>query len=263
MIEEAINSIVALTRQTDKRGFLTQKIEASFDGKPATYERTINATVNGPMLGEILTPYRAPKLQVSTLTGFLDAIDAGVGGDTFGRVIHVEDYLTVSLKTAASDIYGVRDTLITAKYTPPGSFVFDDYQRSEKFLIGLETCFLHIDGDDSLYVKQLASNLKAGDTVHAQDDGVNQSITLKTGQVEAAEHKVKARVKLTPIRTFYEAAPVESEFLIRFRPSQEGLPMVALFSLGGTRWMGESMLSVKKYLSDQLALAAVKIPILA
>jgi hypothetical protein len=261
MIEEAINRIVELTRQGSKRDQLTQLVAGEFDGNHFDYEHKIEPTNHGPKLGEVLTPFRVPKLVVSTLTGFLDAIAAGVGGKLEGRIIHVEDHETVSLKTAQSDVFGVRDTLLTAKYAPTGAFVFDNYQKSETFLIGLETCFLQIDDDDSFYVKQLASNLKSGDTVHAQDDGVNQSITLKTGQIEAADHKVKARVKLTPIRTFSEAAPVESEFLIRFRPSPDGLPQVALFSLGGTRWKGESMLSIKKYLADNLG--DVRIPILA
>lgn len=266
MIAEAIAEIVELGRQASKRDVLTIDITGQFDGQEVSYEHKIEPTNHGPKLGECITPYRAPKLLVSTLTGFLDAIAAGVGGKLEGRIVHVEDYLTVSLKDAASDIFGVRNTLITAKYAPPGVFSFDEYIKPETLLIGLETAFLRIDGDDTEYVKRLVSNLKAGDTVHSQDDGVNQTVTLKLGQVEAAEHAVKARVRLTPIRTFYEAAPVESEFLIRFKPSTGGLPLVALYNLGGTRWQGESMLAIKKYLEDHLHHAQVghaKVPIIA
>lgn len=256
MIEEAITKIVELTRQAESREYLTLPLQGTYDGKSQTYEYGIKTTVNGPELGEVLKPFRPAKLQVATLTGFVDAIAAGVAGAMEGRLVHVEDYLTVSLKSALCDVYGVRDTFLTAKYAPAGDFQFNQYMSGEQFLIGLSTCFLRLDGDDTDYVVKVASNMKAGDTVHSTDDGVNQTVDLKKGQVETVEVAVKNRIKLTPIRTFYEAAPVETEFLLRLKATG-GLPLVALFPLGGTRWQGESMLSIKKYLGDNLATGTV------
>lgn len=257
MIAEAIDKVQTLALLGE--GGSHSKIALALPGAPTGVEFVyrLKPTENGRELGEILQPPRPAKLQVSTLTGFLDAIAAGVCGDPLqfaatGKIIHVEDYLTVSVKSAATDLYGVRDTLLTAKYTPPGNFVFDQFQNPETFIIGLETMFLRLDGDDTEYVKKLASNLKAGDTVHSQDDGVNQTVTLKMGQVESAEHAVKARVKLTPIRTFSESAPCQNEFLIRFKPAGSGLPTVALYNLSGTLWQNHAMLSIKKYLGDNL-----------
>jgi hypothetical protein len=248
MIEEAINTIVELERKAAGHE-LTRVLKGAYSGAAVEYEARVKTTDNGRELGEIITPFRPAKLSVSTLTGFIDAIEAGID-DVAGRtIIHVDDFETVSLKTAATDIYGVRDTLLVAKYAKPGAFLFDQYQPGETFLIGLETCFLRLDGDDSEYVKALASNLKAGDTVHSQDDGVSQTVDLRMGQIETKEAKVKARVKLTPIRTFAEAAPVEGEFLFRLKGTGQ-LPLVSLFTLGGTKWQGECMLSIKKYLSE-------------
>lgn len=257
MIAEGLEKFAEIVRQANNREQLTHLIDATYDGADASYEYAIDATANGPALGKVIQPFRPAKLLVSTLTGFIDAVNAGIAGPADkvkdNRIIHVEDYLTVSLKTALCDSYGQRDTLLTAKYTPPGIFVFDQYQQSETFLIGLETSFLRIDGDDRNYVKLLVSTLKAGDTVHAQDAGVNQVVTLKIGQIETAEHAVKARVKLTPIRTFDESAPVESEFLIRFKAAPGGgLPLVALFNLNGTRWQCQCMASIKRYLGEHL-----------
>lgn len=253
MIQEAIREIVELSRQGTSRDALTAKLLKPYDGHEHTYEYRIEPTKDGPHLGEAIAPFRPAKLQVSTLTGFVDAIAAGIAGagGPGGRVVHVEDYLTVTLKSALCDFHGVRDTFLTAKYAPPGDFKFSEYQSGEQFLIGLSTCFLRIDGDDTDYVTKVTSNMKGGDTVHSTDDGVNQTVALKTGQIETVEVTVKNRVKLTPIRTFYEAAPVETEFLLRLKATG-GLPLVALFPLGGTRWQGESMLSIKKYLGDNL-----------
>jgi hypothetical protein len=256
MIQEAIREIVELARQGSHRDKLTVDLTKPYDKERIVYEYKVEPTKDGPHLGEVIAPFRPAKLQVATLTGFVDAIGAGIAGTMEGRVVHVEDYLTVALKSALCDVYGARDTFLTAEYAPPGDFAFSQYLPGEQFLIGLSTCFLRIDGDDTDYVVKLASNMKAGDTVHSTDDGVNQSIALKVGQVETVEHAVKNRIKLTPIRTFYEAAPVETEFLLRFKPAG-GLPLVALFPLGGTRWQGESMLSIKKYLGDNLPVGTV------
>lgn len=236
---------------------LTEVHELTLDGETRKFRFRIDPTQNGRKLGEIVSPPRPAKLEVETLTGLIDAVIAGVAGvpeDVIKtRIFHVEDHHTVSVQSVACDHYGIRDKYVVAKYTPPGNFDFDQYMPSEKFIIALETSFLMLDGDDMMYVKKLVSNLKAGDTVHAQDDGVNQSVTIKTGEVQTAEVKVKARVKLTPIRTFAEVAPVESEFLIRLKPAPSGLPYVALFNLNGLKWQAETMQSIKKYLVDHLA----------
>ncbi len=235
---------------------LTEDHTLEFDGKEEVFQFRVEPTAYGRKLGEIIQPPRPAKLQVSTLTGLVDAVAAGVAGDTgavkASRIFHVEDHHTVAVESIECDRYGVRDKLILAKYTPPGTFSFDEYMPSEKFLIALETSFLMLDGDDTLYVKKLVSNLKAGDTVHAQDNGVNQTVTVKMGQVEATEHLVKARVKLTPLRTFAECSPVENEFVIRFKAVSGGLPLVALFNLNGLRWQGECMQSIKSYLVKNL-----------
>lgn len=237
---------------------LSDELSLPYDGGLTPYTFKTNTTENGRTLGEIVKPPRPEKLLVATLTGFIDAIAAGIvpskEGVLKGRVIHVEDPLTVSVKAAVCDIFGVRDTLLMAKHSPAGEFKVDEYISSERFLIQLQTCFLRIDGDDFDYVQKVCSNLKAGDTVHAQDDGVNQRVTLQVGKVEAGaiDVNLKARVRLTPLRTFAEAAPIESEFLLRLKPNPNGLPMVALFGLEGDKWKGLAMQSIKKYLKDNL-----------
>ncbi len=256
MIAEGIQKISELVRQSVQREILTHFTSNKYQGLDVSYEYKVESTNNGIQLGEVIKPFRPPILSVSTLTGFIDAVKAIKTGD---NMIHIQDYRNVALKSTDSDKYGIRETVLLATYTPPGVFLFDTYQDSEKFLIGLETSFFRIDGDDTDYVKKLASNLKSGNSVHAQDDGINQKITVKLGEINTTEHDVRARVKLTPIRTFNEAAPVESEFLIRFKTVNNGLPEVALFNLNGLRWQNQSMLAIKHYLGKHLE----GIPILA
>jgi hypothetical protein len=94
--------------------------------------------------------------------------------------------------------------------------------------------------------------LKAGETVHAQDDGVNQTVTMKLNQVESVDVPVKPEIVLCPIRTFAEVAPAIERFLLRLKPAASQLPLIALFPLGGTKWKGDTMLAIKHYLAKHL-----------
>lgn len=218
------------------------------NGQSFNYQ--IEAHEDGRVLGEMLTPPRPQKLYVSTLTGFLDAIAANAV-NVKETIIHVEDYLTVSVKSAICDVYGVRDILLTAKHQPINAFNFDTYYSDPaRFIIGLQIAFLQT--EELLALIRIASNLKAGKSIAVEDDGFSQTVTLKAGEVSTAEVKVPPRIKLVPIRTFAEAAPVVGEFLIRFQQSKEETPSIALFNVDGTKWQGETMQSIKTYLAKNL-----------
>jgi hypothetical protein len=247
---EAINTIPDIERlvKAQNAAPLIESDVALVNGQHFDYR--IKSDNFGRTLGELLTPPRPAKLNVSTLTGFLDAIAAETIG--YGpTVIHVEDYLTVSVKSTACDVYGVRDTLLTAKHTPIDAFRFDEYYNDPaRFIIGLQVAFLQT--DELLKLIRIASNLKAGNTVQVEDDGFSQTVTLKAGEVSTAEVKVPPRIKLIPIRTFPEAAPAETEFLIRFKQTPDQTPAIALFNVDGTKWQSDTMLSIKAYLAKNL-----------
>jgi hypothetical protein len=251
MIKEAIQEIVQLAKQGEGLE-LQQVIHSAFDGNPVDYSAKVAPTPHGRELGEIIKPFRPVNLNVTTLTGFLDAIKAGCAGELAkGRVVHVESYLQVAIKSAYADEFGVRDTFVTAKHTPAGSFTFDQYYTdSARFIIGLQINFLQT--EELLYLIKIASNLKAGNTVQVDDDGFGQTVTLKAGEVSTVEKKIEPRIKLIPLRTFSECNPVESEFLIRFQQTKDQTPSIALFDLEGTKWQGDLMRSIKKYLVENL-----------
>lgn len=286
MIAEGIDKIQSLVRLAEERP-TSEKHTLTIDGDRHEYDFKLKVDEHGREIGEILTPPRPAKLTVSTLTGFVDAVHAGVGGtlsrlalgdgsdpakgnDNWvplpdaakSRIVHVEDYLTVSVKSALADKYGVRDTLLTAKHEPVTTFKFDDYYTDPaKFIIALQLTFLTT--DDLLYIQKIASSMKAGDTVHVQDDGIGQTIDLRSGEVEVKEHKVKSRVKLIHQRTFPECNDVESEYLLRVKAIDAGgqkVPGIALFDVDGGRWKGHQMRSIKKYLAEHLPTG---VPILA
>lgn len=252
MIQEAIREIIELERNAAKHD-LTEVVFHQTPQGVVALTHQVNATVNGRTLGEFIPPVRPKTVEVSTLTGLLDAVTAGVAGDQAGKKIlfHVVDHHTVKVQSAQSDIYGGFDTFIQAKYQPQDAFQFDNYYSDpSRFIIALQVAF-HIT-EPLLYLIKLASNLKTGNTVHAEDDGFSQSITLKAGEVSTQEIKVSPRIKLIPMRSFSEPAPVVSEFLIRFKADSDKLPSIALFNVDGTRWKVDIMQSIKTYLAAKL-----------
>ena len=261
-LTEAITKIQQLAINADHNPLFTHSVTLPYNGEQKSYDFETVAGENGRTLGDAVQPFRPDTLKVSTLTGFLDAINAGACGDVrSGKIIHVEDFLNVSVKSVVSDNYGVRDTLLRATHTPIDAFKFDVfYDDPQKFIIALQVAFLQT--DDLLYLIQIASNLKAGASVQTNDDGFSQTLTVKAGEVRTIDVPMKPRLKLIPLRSFAEANesnPVESEFLVRFQQGRAEQPTIALFSIDGTKYKGEIMRSIKRYLEKNL----LGVPILA
>jgi hypothetical protein len=250
VIKEAIEYIEHLTQRAYHKALIEPTSEP-FDGLLCSYMREVVPGQFGPKLGPIVTPPRAAKLEVKTLTGFLDAIRSGAGGKLDGRIVHVEDYLNVALKSAYSDVFGVRDTVLKATYTPLNIFKFGHYYDDpQEFIIALNGAFLM--NEEAVYVQRVASGLAVVQgAVSTADDGFSQTIVVKQGEVRTSEATIKPRVKLIPRRTFDEAAPAESEFLLRLKGTSP-TPSIALFYVDGTRWQGELMESIRKHLVKHL-----------
>jgi len=201
-------------------------------------------------IGDIIAPPQPDTLTVKTLTALRDLILATKPEPkVYG--IHVETETTVALKALSPDRYGRRACLAKAVYTPLDCFTFGEHiSDPQKFIIGVQIAFLQTDESQNLI--KLVSALKAGASVATEDDGFSQRVTVKTGEVSTADIKVPPRMKLIPIRTFAEASPVQSEFLIRFKVGQQGQAMPALFDLEGNKWKGEAMQSIKTALTSLL-----------
>jgi hypothetical protein len=222
---------------------------AFHDGEQFSYR--LKASAFGRELGDLIEPPRRQKLEVSTLTGFLDAMCA-IGYDPAAYLVHVEDHLKVAVKSTVTDIYGKRETLLKAEYTPQTAFVFDQYYTDpQRFIIALQVAFLET--EELLHLIKVASAMRAGNSVDTQDDGFSQTVTVKAGEVKALTVPIKPRIKLIPLRTFEEAAPVQAEFLVRFKQTPDQAPSIALFDVDGGRWKGESMRSIKSYLGKNLS----------
>ncbi|MCM1039828.1 MAG: hypothetical protein NC434_10940 [Ruminococcus sp.] len=99
----------------------------------------------------------------------------------------------------------------------------------------------------------VASNIVSGTISQYEDTGISQKATIKTGIQEADEKILPEKVALRPWRTFMEVEQPCSEFIFRAEDSKYEGVQLALHEADGGRWKMAAMMSIKKYLEDQLA----------
>lgn len=251
MLDETfVTAIAALAEQTNTESTKVIELTPPADVEGDVFLYRNNPTENGRQLGDIIAPPQPDTLTVKTITALRDLILA-TKPDPKVYGIHVETETTVALKALSPDRYGRRACLAKAMYTPLDCFTFGEHSSdTQKFIIGIQIAFLQTDESQNLI--KLVSALKAGASVATEDDGFSQRVTVKTGEVSTADIKVPPRMKLIPIRTFAEASPIQSEFLIRFKVGPQGQAMPALFDLEGNKWKGEAMQSIKAALTSLL-----------
>lgn len=205
---------------------------------------------HGPMLGGVIEPPASPTLGLRTLTGFVDAVHAGI--DEFGSdaAVCVEDHRTVALLSMRADVYGRREAWLRATCKEENPFKFGEHQTPEQFIIALQSSFLPT--ENILKLQKLCSSLSTENSVQTADDGLAQVITVKQGTVTRTHVELPPRIPLVPWRSFREAAPAETEFLLRLKGKPGEVPAVALLEIDGGKWKLDTMLSIAKYLRDAL-----------
>jgi hypothetical protein len=245
MIAEALEFLAKI--QTPKN-----PVTVELHGKP--YAVKADGTV-----GEAVKPvdlrFPRPVLQVNTLSGLVGAYRAKVGELGQRVAFHVESYLSVRLLDLDADEYGKRLTYAVATHTPDTAFTFNKYMEPEQFLIAFRSSFYF--NDEAVKVQQLCSTVVSGNTVAVADDGVSQEITVASGTVTKTAVVLPASgVPLIPWRTFRDANPVVSNFLLRMKGVKDALPQIALFEIDA-KWQLDTMGSIRSYLAGELPDATI------
>lgn len=193
-----------------------------------------------------------PTLKVNTLSGLAGAVLAGLDGLDLKKImVTVTDVYTVIVTSIEADEFGRRHNWAIATHQPETKFEFDKYYTSpEAFLIALRSSFFF--NDEAVKVQQLCSAVGSGDAVAVTDDGVSQQIRITAGTVTRSTIDLPADgVPLIPWRTFRDATPVESKFLLRMKGVKDGLPQIALFEVD-SKWRVNTMQSIAGYLTTAL-----------
>jgi hypothetical protein len=219
----------------------TPKNPATVEVNEQHYAVRADGTLGDPVR-ELAPRWDKPTFQVHTLSGLAELIDAKVDEFPEHVAVHVVDHLTVQLVSLSADEFGRRHVYAEAKHVEGTQFKFNQFQDAEDFLIAFRRSFLF--NEEAVKVQTLCSNLESGMAVKLADDGLSQQLEVKAGTVSKAPVTLPAEgVSLIPWRTFRDAAPVDSKFLLRLKGVKEGLPLIALFEID-QKWQLDSINSI-------------------
>lgn len=245
MIKEALEFLTKL--QTPKNPVTVSVGDVNYAVEP-------DGTLGDPIQKPNLT-YPRPALQLSQLSGLVTAYKAKAGELGARVALHVVNFQRVELIDLDQDEFGLRRTYAVAQHEPDTGFKFNTYLDPEPFLLQFRAGFYF--NDEAVKVQQLCSTVGAASGVAVADDGISQEVTVKSGTVTKAGVMLPADgVPLIPWRTFRDASPVESRFLLRMRGVKDALPQIALFEIDA-KWKLDTVNSIRSYLAGELSDATI------
>jgi hypothetical protein len=195
----------------------------------------------------------AKPLEFNTLSGLADYVRSNL--DQTGAAPHavvVVDASNVKLVSGLKGDFRQRETLATAHQVAHAPyFQFSRYMTPEDFVIELQTKFVYCDNRRD--VLNVIGNLRAEGAVATKDDGVSQTVEVRTGVARLSTADLPNPVELTPYRTFDEIEQPPSPFVLRIA-NEDGQSRVALFETGCRSWRQEAILRVKAHLETLIDL---------
>lgn len=183
-------------------------------------------------------------VKVSTLSAIVDLVKTSNERQDQQLYVQVVTPSKVSV-FGHLDVYGRREKLFEASAILP-EIQYGRFLDQESMIIAIQSQFSPTkDGDVLLRV---AGNMKEESVNTAIDDGVSQSVQIRSGIASMAEVRVPNPVALAPYRTFTEVAQPVSNFIYRMHEQMKS----ALFEADGGQWQLEAMANVKEYLMVHL-----------
>lgn len=235
-------------------GRLKDKTPVTVEVVGQPYAVQANGTLGLPV--RALAPqWDKPVFQVQTLSGLADLVRVKVDDFPEKVCLHVIDHLNVELVSLLADEFGRRHVYAKAAHIEGAAFKFNQFQEAEDFLVSFRHSFLF--NEEAVKVQQLCSSLQSGMQVNLADDGMSQQVEAKAGTLSRAAIKLPADgVSLIPWRTFRDAAPVASKFLLRFKGVKDGLPLAALYEIDQV-WKLDCVHAIAHYLKQHVKDVAV------
>lgn len=185
---------------------------------------------------------------LSSIVNFIkNACDADLNylDDTVQKIIHVEDAGKVNLYSSVCNECMDRQKFMKAEWAG-NKFPFGQFMDAEKFNILLQTCFMET--DDLKVIQQVVGNLRDEAVRNYGDDGVSQSVTIRTGIATVGQVRVPSPAKLRPYRTFLEVEQPASLFILRMREGGQ----CALFEADGGLWRETARQNIRNYFEYEL-----------
>lgn len=179
----------------------------------------------------------------STLTSLVDYIKGNT--DQLGKIIiqvksPTEVYLMSELKEDKH-----RENYMSCNAIVP-RIAFDSFIDTERFNVMLQSNFVKNNAVEQLLI--VTGKIRDEAVKETGDDGISQTVTVKTGVASVGAIVVPNPVNLAPYRTFPEIVQPESKFIFRM---QKG-PLAAIIEADGGAWRNEAMDSIKVFLKTEL-----------
>lgn len=183
------------------------------------------------------------------MTGYLleriDQVSHEMNGPAF---LHVHDFNRVDLFGQLQPEVGNRRFLYASANLHAEAFNFGHWYDLETFIIAIQSLFVESETTNSIL--DVLGNLANEIIVENKDDGLSQSVQVKTGITTKSQVKITNPMTLRPFRTFREVEQPASQFIFRIR-KKDGL-QCALFESDGGKWKLEAITNIKAWLMEQL-----------
>ncbi|MGK0468952.1 hypothetical protein, partial [Clostridium sp.] len=124
---------------------------------------------------------------------------------------------------------------------------FDNFTETERFNVMLQSNFVKNNDVEQLLI--VTGSIKDEAVKQVGDDGISQSVTVKTGVATMGAVVIPNPVMLAPYRTFPEVEQPVSKFIFRMRSG----PTAAIIEADGGAWRNEAMEGIKLFLKTELA----------
>lgn len=184
------------------------------------------------------------SIEASTLTSLVDYIKGNI--DELGKlIIQVESPTKVSLLSELKVDKHREEYMSCCAIVP--RIAFDNFIETERFNVMLQSSFVKNNDVEQLLI--VTGRIKDEAVKETGDDGISQSVTVKTGVATMGAVVVPNPVILAPYRTFPEVKQPESKFIFRMKSG----PTAALIEADGGAWRNEAMDSIKVFLKTELA----------
>jgi hypothetical protein len=236
-------------------GRLEAERQITCDVKGQPYAVNSDGTL-GAAVRDLAPQWIKPTLEVGSLRALAELWKTKLDDFEDDAAFHVANYRTVRLIRMKADDYGRRHVYAAATYSDETPFKFDQFMPPDKFMINFRASFYW--NEEAVKVSTVVSRLESKTQIAVADDGlsqkleiVNETRSLNTPVVLPAEG-----VPLIPWRTFREAPPVESRFLLRLQAVKDAVPNVALFEID-QKWKLDTVESVAGWLRAEVPEARV------
>lgn len=201
-------------------------------------------------------------LTVNTLSGLADYVNSNVDAIDGVMVVHVQSPTVVNVYDTL-DMDNDRRQYVKAEALLP-NITFERFMSREQFQIMMQANFvgsMFEEFNDKELVLDIVSKIVEQQGAEIEDNGMTQTVTMKTGVATVGRETLPQTVKLKPFRTFAEIVQPESEFILRLKEGAQ----VALFEADGGAWELNAIHRIKMHLESELAdrLAAHQVIIIA